>query len=88
MRDIDHIVSKIIQLQYDKGLVESMPERERLVRLIDEVERLDQRYFGFGNTINIEEIAGSVVLKLIWILEKNGSSLETCLNKAYEIAKG
>jgi hypothetical protein len=86
MRDIDHIVSKIIQLQYDKGLVESMPERERLVRLVNEVEQLDN--YGFGNGINLEEIAGSVVLKLIWILEKNGSSLETCLNKAYEIAKG
>jgi hypothetical protein len=88
MRDIDHIVSKIIQLQYDKGLVESMPDPEQLLRLVNEVEQLDNHLFGFGQSIDLEEIAGSIVLRLIWILEKNGSSLETCLNKAYEIAKG
>jgi hypothetical protein len=88
MRDIDHIVSKIIQLQYDKGLVESMPEPDQLLRLINEVEQLDEHVYGFGNDINMEEVAGSIIVRLIWILEKNGSSLETCLNKAYEIAKG
>jgi hypothetical protein len=86
MRDIDHIVSKVIQLEHDKGNIKHSTDRAQLLSVEDTVSDLIGNIYDFDRASYLDQLIGKVMINLINICERNRTSVETCLNKAYKSA--
>jgi hypothetical protein len=84
MRGIDHVVSKIIQCEHDKGNIKHSTDGAQLIGLASYLELLDECVYGAGDDLDIDVAIGSAMVSLINICERNGTSMETCLNKVYK----
>lgn len=80
-RVIDHIVSKVIQHHHDSDTIEDSDISISFFNSFDnsEIE------VGTGS----DDVAvGIVIAGIIELCERNGTSIETCLNAAYDEIRG
>jgi hypothetical protein len=85
MRELNHIISKLIQTYHDKGIAEKMTDRHDIYSIMLDVGELGGEAAGIDDSEGrcIEDNVGNILVNLIYMCERNGTSLETCLNKAY-----
>lgn len=80
-RVIDHIVSKVIQMHHDDDTIKSSIDSIELDEAADNVGLMQCDGF------RVREV-GNALIALIAICERNGTSIETCLNAAYDEIRG
>ena len=78
------VINKIVQWHKDRNLIEGSDDRSQFQKLLEEVRELSVS-IETGNT-PVDDI-GDIVVVLINIAERNGLSLEQCLEHAYNDIK-
>lgn len=78
------VVNKIVQWHKDRNLIEGSDDRSQFQKLLEEVRELSVS-IETENT-PVDDI-GDIVVVLINIAERNGLSLEQCLEHAYNDIK-
>lgn len=82
-RELNHIISKLIQVQHDKGQIKGSTDGDQSLSILLTASGI----IDGGCTAAKEKIIGSIVGNLINVCERNGTSIETCLNKYWESQK-
>jgi NTP pyrophosphatase (non-canonical NTP hydrolase) len=84
-RELDHVIAKTIQWHHDRNLVDGSTDKAQLIKLHEEVAELTGFVEGDGS--DFRDHVGDILVVLINLCERNQTSLETCLNVAYEEIK-
>lgn len=74
------IANKIIQWHYDRNLIEGSTDKDQYMKLIQEIGELSDN---ICKGRNIADDCGDVMVVLLNIMERNGLTLEHCLEVAY-----
>lgn len=83
--DLQGLVDKVTQWHHDRNLIDGATDQTQFVKLLEEVGELA------GNISRdrcIKDDIGDVIVVLINIAERNGLTIEECLECAYNDIKG
>lgn len=81
---MQELIAKVIEWHHDRNLVAGSTEKDQILKLVQEVGELsDSACKGKG----IEDDVGDILVVLINLCERRGTSLEYCLAYAYNDIK-
>ena len=78
------VINKIVQWHKDRNLIEGSTDRAQFMKLLEEVKELSVSIETDNSPV---DDIGDIVVVLINIAERNGLSLEQCLEHAYNDIK-
>lgn len=78
------LVRKIGQWHYDRNLIYGSTDKDQFLKLVQEVGELSD---SICKGKDIKDDIGDIIVVLINIAERNGITLEDCLEKAWEDIK-
>lgn len=81
---MNELINKVNQWHHDRNLIEGSTDKDQYLKLLEEVFELQTNIMK-GRPI-IDDI-GDIMVVLINIAERNGLSLEQCLEHAYNDIK-
>ena len=81
---MNKLISYIIDWHYDRNLIEGSTDKDQFLKLLQECGELSDNICK-GN--EIADDIGDILVVLINIAERNGLSLERCLEVAFEDIK-
>jgi uncharacterized protein YabN with tetrapyrrole methylase and pyrophosphatase domain len=77
---MNKLIEKVKQWHYDRNLIEGSTDKAQMGKLYEEVKELNESVY--YNKSPIDDI-GDIMVVLINIAERNGLTLEQCLEHAY-----
>jgi len=78
------VINKIVQWHKDRNLIDGSTDRAQFMKLLEEVKELS---VSIETDISPVDDIGDIIVVLINIAERNGLSLEQCLEHAYNDIK-
>lgn len=78
------VVNKIVQWHKDRNLIDGSTDRAQFMKLLEEVKELSVSIETDNSPV---DDIGDIIVVLINIAERNGLSLEQCLEHAYNDIK-
>lgn len=78
------VINKIVQWHKDRNLIEGSTDRAQFMKLLEEVKELSVSIETDNSPV---DDIGDIIVVLINIAERNGLSLEQCLEHAYNDIK-
>jgi MazG nucleotide pyrophosphohydrolase domain. len=75
---------KIIAWHYDRNLIEGSTDKDQYMKLIQEMGELSD---SICKGKDIRDDCGDIMVVLLNIIERNGSTMEECLETAYNDIK-
>jgi uncharacterized protein YabN with tetrapyrrole methylase and pyrophosphatase domain len=81
---MNKLIEKVKQWHYDRNLIEGSTDKDQHFKLIEEMLEL-QKSIITGR--DIKDDVGDIMVVLINMAERNGTSLEECLAVAYDDIK-
>jgi uncharacterized protein YabN with tetrapyrrole methylase and pyrophosphatase domain len=77
---MNKLIEKVVQWHYDRNLIEGSTDKAQMGKLYEEVKELNESVY--YNKSPVDDI-GDIMVVLINIAERNGLTLEQCLEHAY-----
>ena len=81
---MNKLIEQVRQWHYDRNLIEGSTDKAQMGKLYEEVKELNESVY--YNKSPIDDI-GDIMVVLINIAERNGLTLEQCLEHAYNDIK-
>ena len=81
---MNKLIEQVKQWHYDRNLIEGSTDKAQMGKLYEEVKELNESVY--YNKSPIDDI-GDIMVVLINIAERNGLTLEQCLEHAYNDIK-
>ena len=81
---MNNLIEKVKQWHYDRNLIEGSTDKAQMNKLYEEVKELNESVYYRKNPI---DDIGDIMVVLINIAERNGLTLEQCLEHAYNDIK-
>ena len=78
------VINKIVQWHKDRNLIDGSTDRAQFMKLLEEVKELSVSIETDNSPV---DDIGDIIVVLINIAERNGLSLEQCLEHAYNDIK-
>ena len=79
-----HLISKITQWHHDRNLIEGATDKDQLAKLIQEMGELSDN---ICKGKDVADDIGDMIVVLINIAERNGLTIEDCLEQAWNDIK-
>jgi len=81
---LDRLEENIVQWHHDRNLIEGATDKDQVCKLIQEVGELSDNVC---KQKDIRDDIGDIIVVLINIAERNGLSLQECMQTAYDDIK-
>ena len=81
---MEELTKLIIQWHYDRNLIEGSSDKDQLLKLMQELGELSDSVCK-GN--DVKDDLGDMIVVMLNIMERQGISMEECLQKAYDDIK-
>ena len=85
MNYLEHLESNIVGWHRDRNLIDGSTDKDQYMKLIQEAGELSDN---ICKGREISDDIGDMIVVLINIAERNGLSLATCMEKAWEDSSG
>ena len=81
---MEELTKLIIQWHYDRNLIEGSTDKDQVLKLIQELGELSD---SVCKGKDVKDDLGDMIVVMLNIMERQGISMEECLQKAYDDIK-
>ncbi len=84
---MQRIIDDIRQWHQDRNLIEGSTDKDQVLKLLQELGELSDHVCKNSHKLSVADDLGDMMVVMINIMERNGLTIEQCLEQAYKSIK-